>query len=559
MADASPPDPVAANVAAHLPRMAGRLPYRPAIICPRGRDRYGRVVSVHCTYRQLDLASDLVAAGLAAVGIGRGVRTVLMVRPGLELFTLTFALLKAGVVPVVVDPGLGLANLSACLARAEPEAFIGVPAAQALRVLLGWARRTVRTTVTVGRRWFWGGATLDSVLAAGRRAGRAPLAPTGADDLAAIVFTSGSTGPPKGVEVRHGQLSAQVEAIRDLYGVRPGEVDLPTFPLFALFDPALGMTTVVPEMDPTRPARVDPVKIVEAVEAFGVTNMFGSPALLDTVSRYGVRHRVSLPTLERVISAGAPVPARVVERFLRLLGPGARVHTPYGATESLPVASIASDELLGEPRLATAAGRGVCVGRPVPSAEVAVIRITDEPIPTWDDGLRLADGEVGEIVVRGPMVTHAYHRAEAATAAAKMRDPRGGVRHRMGDLGYFDGQGRLWFCGRKAHRVETAAGTLYTVPCEGVFNAHPQVYRSALVGVRRPGGTEPVLCVELDREAGEVDRGRVTAELLALGAAHDHTRAIRTVLFHPSFPVDIRHNTKIRREELAGWAARRLG
>jgi acyl-coenzyme A synthetase/AMP-(fatty) acid ligase len=385
------------------------------------------------------------------------------------------------------------------------------------------------------------------------------MAPTRADEMAAILFTSGSTGPPKGAEYCHGNFAAQVESIRDMYQIRPGEIDLPTFPLFALFDPALGMTTIVPDMDPTRPAAVNPLRIIEAVNDFGVTNMFGSPALLNTVGRYGAAHDVHLPSLKRVISAGAPVPAAVIERFLGMLGSDAVVHTPYGATESLPVASTSSTEVLGETRKATDIGKGVCVGRPVDAIEVAIIRISDEPIPTWDDSLRVAGGEIGEIVVRGPMVTRAYYNAEQATRLAKIYDAEGdGLAHRMGDLGYFDDQGRLWFCGRKSHRVVVGDETMFTVPCEAVFNTHPAVLRTALVGVERGGTTEPVLCVELEPEPqdGPVERGRLRQELLEIAAAHEHTHRIRTVLFHPGFPVDIRHNTKIGREKLAVWASR---
>jgi acyl-CoA synthetase (AMP-forming)/AMP-acid ligase II len=263
--------------------------------------------------------------------------------------------------------------------------------------------------------------------------------------------------------------------------------------------------------------------------------------------------------LRRVISAGAPVPAAAVERFCTMLAAGVQVHTPYGATEALPVASIGSDEILGDTRHRTPKGAGVCVGRPVEGMCVKVIRISDDPIPAWRDDLELPRGEVGEIVVQGPVVTRSYYNRPESTALAKIADPaRGGFYHRMGDLGYLDERGRLWFCGRKSQRVVTPSGTLYTIPCEGVFNAHPAVHRTALVGVPRPGGVEPVLCVELEKEAASTPPEVLRQELLALGAAHAQTRAIRTVLFHASFPVDIRHNAKIFREKLATWAAKQL-
>ncbi len=312
-------------------------------------------------------------------------------------------------------------------------------------------------------------------------------------------------------------------------------------------------------MDFTRPGQVDPQKIVAAIEEFRVTNLFGSPALIDRVGRYGVERQIKLPSLRRVISAGAPVSAETLKRFSQLLSPGVQIFTPYGATEALPVSSIGSEEILNETQSVTAAGGGVCVGGPVRGVTVQIIGISDEPIPTWSDDLVLPADQVGEIVVAGPVVTKEYFHRPESTASAKIQDPKTGrVLHRMGDLGCLDDRGRLWFCGRKSQRVITPAGTLFTIPCEAVFNQHPQIRRSALVGVARNGTTEPVLCVELEKNAPSDDRKRLTHEILSLGAGQPHTKEIKTVLFHPAFPMDIRHNAKIFRAKLAQWAARKL-
>jgi acyl-coenzyme A synthetase/AMP-(fatty) acid ligase len=317
------------------------------------------------------------------------------------------------------------------------------------------------------------------------------------------------------------------------------------------------MTAIIPDMDATRPACVDPTKIFEAIENFGVTNMFGSPALLNRVGRYGRERGVHLPTLKRVISAGAPVPARVLSSFGGLLREEVEIFTPYGATEALPVCSIGSRQVLAETAPKTAAGAGVCVGRPVEGIHLEIIRIDDAPITNWTDDLRVKSAEIGEIAVTGPVVTRNYYRREASTVLAKIEDP-GGQRffHRMGDLGYLDETGRVWFCGRKAHRVITRETTLFTIPCEGVFNVHDRVHRTALVGVPDGDGYhKPVLCVETEKREGAAARETIRGELLALGAAYPHTRVVRDILFHDSFPVDIRHNAKIFREKLALWAA----
>lgn len=535
------------NIAASLPRLAREQPDRVAMRCPDSAGRYTREL----TYAQLDARSDAIAAGLGAYGIGRGSRTVVMVRPTPEFFLLMFALFKAGAVPVLVDPGIDRRALRQCLDEAEPEAFIGIPLAQFARRVLGWAK-SAKKIVTVGPRWAWGGTTLAKIEVRGSGAGP-QLADTAPDDVAGILFTSGSTGVPKGVVYRHRHFVAQIELLRNAFGLQPGGVDLPTFPPFALFDPALGLTSVIPDMDPTRPANADPDKLHAAIARFGVTQLFGSPALMKVLADHGA----PLPTVQRVTSAGAPVPPDTVAKIRTLLPDGAQFWTPYGATECLPVAVIEGRELEST-RAATEAGAGTCVGRAVPPNEVRIIRIVDAPIADWNDVEEVPDGEVGEITVAGPTATDTYFRRDAATRIAKIREalPDGGERivHRMGDVGWFDGEGRLWFCGRKTQRVETADGPLYTEQVEPVFNTHPQVRRTALVGVGEPGRQTPVLCYELQPGVG-VDRARVEADLRAIGARHPHTARIARFLPHPGFPVDIRHNAKIGRETLAAWAA----
>ncbi|MBP6627267.1 MAG: AMP-binding protein, partial [Arenimonas sp.] len=434
-------------------------------------------------------------------------------------------------------------------------AFIGIPLAQAARLLLRWAR-SATTVVTVGRRWFWGGATLAQVEAAGADASP-QLAATAPDDTAALLFTSGSTGVPKGVVYRHRHFVAQVELLRTAFGIEPGGVDLPTFPPFALFDPALGVSSIIPDMDPTRPALADPRKLLHAIERFGVDQLFGSPALMRVLAEHGA----PLPSLRRVTSAGAPVPADVVAKMRALLPPQARFWTPYGATECLPVAVIEGRELEAT-REATEQGAGTCVGRPVPPNEVRIIAITDAAIADWSQVQVLGDEAIGEITVAGPTATDEYFNRPQATALAKIREtlPDGSQRvvHRMGDLGRFDAEGRLWFCGRKSHRVRTAEGNLYTEQVEPVFNTHPDVARTALVGVGEPGRQRPVLCVEMRRGLPRGEHARVLGELQRHALGYVHTARIHIFLAHPGFPVDIRHNAKITREKLAAWASKKI-
>jgi acyl-CoA synthetase (AMP-forming)/AMP-acid ligase II len=561
------------NVASHLARMAAEYPGRVAVHYPRrGVNPEGESEHVAITFDELNADADAIAHGLVAAGIVRGTRTVLMVPPSPDFFALTFALFKVAAVPVLIDPGMGVRNLGRCLAEAEPEAFVGTAKAHVARRLLGWGKKTIRTTVNVGRWRFFCTTSVARLRESGGKHGAYTIPDVARDEPAAILFTSGSTGIAKGAVYTHGNFAAQVESLKATYGIEPGEIDLCTFPLFALFGPALGMTCVIPDMNPTRPAKLDPRKAVAQIRQFGVTNLFGSPAVIRRLGELelasggrkppegsdSVGSRPPLASLRRVISAGAPASIPAIERFVKLLPESAEVFTPYGATEALPVANIGSREILGETRHLTEQGKGVCVGRPVAGVEVAVIPISDEPIPEWDDSLRLPRGEIGEFVVRGPVVTRRYHNRPDATRLAKIRDPKTGeVLHRMGDVGYIDDRGRLWFCGRKSHRVVAPHGTLFTDMVEPVFNTVPGVFRTALVGrISVVGEIEPVLCVELERGTRR-PWVEVLRDLESLAGQYDHTRQIQRFVQHSGFPVDVRHNSKIFREKLATWVAKR--
>ncbi len=542
------------NVAFALTRQARANPDGLALIMP-GRQTRDGWEDRRYTYGELEDLTNRLAAGMQARGFEPGTRVAMMVPPSLEFLTVFFALFKAGCIPVLIDPGIGLKPLKACLGQARPEAFVGITRAHLARVVLGWARDSVANLVTVGPRLGWGGCGLDELLDAGGK-GRFSIPEADEEATAAILFTSGSTGIPKGVVYRHRHFAAQVALVRDTYDMQAGEVDLPTFPPFALFDPAIGMTTVFPVMDFTRPARVDPKMLVSLIEHYGVTNLFGSPALMETLSRHLEARGIRLPGLRRVLSAGAPVPPRVIDRMHKALNSGADIHTPYGATECLPVATIGGRELVGEASQGNRDGLGICVGRPLEANRVRIIEVDDGPFEHLDETRSLATGEVGEIVVHGPTATDTYWERKEQTRLAKLIDGQGRVWHRMGDLGWLDDRGRLWYCGRKSERVMTSDQNLYTEQVEGVFNALEGVFRSALVGIGPEDRREAVLVVEPEKNA---DRAELRERILQTAAEYTHTGSIRQVLFHRRFPVDIRHNAKIRRRELADWAEKKLG
>ena len=561
------------NVARRLIEQARRWPEHPGVVEPsvghHEANALGRITpgARHdwrsITLAELDAYSDRLAAGLIEQGAAPGMRLALLVRPGIDFVALVFALLKTRAVAILIDPGMGRSNLLRCLAKAKPQGFIAISAAQAVRAVSRWRFPRPKVLVTVGKRWFWGGITLDELAANGARrlaAGQLLEIDAAADEPAAIIFTTGSTGPPKGVLYSHGNFDHQVTEIRDRYEIKPGGVDVAGFPLFGLFNGAMGVTTVFPRMDFTRPALVDPRNFVAAARDWNATQSFGSPALWNRVGEFCHQQNERLDTLRQVFSAGAPVSARVLELVRAAIHPDGEVHTPYGATEALPVATITASTVLSETQARTQQGAGVCVGHRFPGIEWRVVHITDGPLPTLADAELLPAGEIGELIVSGPVVTRQYVTRVESNALAKIADgPR--VWHRMGDVGWLDPQGRFWYCGRKAHRVQMASGVLWSVPCEAVFNAHPRVFRTALVGIGPAGAQRPVIVVE--PKTGQMPRRGKTraafiAELKTLAAQHVNTRDIQDFLFHSGLPVDIRHNAKIFREKLAPWAQRRL-
>ena len=543
------------NVSTHLTRMAQQEPYKRAVVYPAGRDKNGRVAYSHLTFLQLEQESDCLAHGLKKSGITRGTRTILMVKPSLEFFALVFAIFKTGAVPVVVDPGMGIQRMVGCYKESRPTAFIGISIAHVIRTLYPKYFKSVKTWITVGQRWFWGGLTFKQIRQTPWKP--FPAVKSERDETAAILFTTGSTGPAKGTVYTHGIFDAQIHYIKSHFNIQVGEIDLPTFPLYALFDPALGMTAIIPDMDPTRPAYVDPLKIIEAIHNQGVTNLSASPALLERVGKYGKRKGIRLPSLKRVITSGAPISPSNIEQFTAMLRKNAEIHPGYGATEAMPVTSIGSHEILSETRRFTEQGYGVCVGRPIKDLTIRIIKISDEPLDEWSEALMIDEGEVGEITVKGDIVTRQYFEKPKADSLAKIKDGKD-IWHRMGDLGWMDNNGRLWFCGRKSHRVITENGILFTIPCEAIFNNHPRVFRSALVGVGPRHQQKPIICIELNRDSVKGNKKQLEKELLKLAAANELTKSIQIILFHKSFPVDIRHNSKIFREKLAIWAEKKI-
>lgn len=535
------------NIAHTLTETARELGSRTAVTEARS--------GLSCSFMELDRYADRYGAYFTAKGVNSGDRVMLMVKPSIDFIALAFALFRIGAPVILIDPGMGYKNLLRCIASVKPDYLVGIPAVVGLSILFGNKFSSLKKRFCCGR--FLGISALD--IRRKREVEQVSIGTFHPDEtsLAAIIFTTGSTGPPKGVRFEHSIFSAQLEKIRSYYGIGRGDIDQPGFPLFALFSTALGAHAVIPDMDPTRPAQVNPQKFVRSIQDYQVTYSFGSPAIWQAVSRYCQENNIRCTSLKKVLMAGAPVSGDLVRQVFAIIAENGQIHTPYGATECLPIVSMEGSDIVSETWEDTKKGKGTCVGKPLPGITVKIIAASDSVLEDIDKCTMLGPGKRGEIIVKGDVVTRAYDGNVSQNLASKIKDGEG-FWHRIGDVGYTDTQGRLWFCGRMAHRVFSRAGAMYTICCEALINNHPEVFRSALVGIDSEDDYQtPVMIIELHKPITR-NVQNIIAEIKTICADHTLLENVAHVLVHNSFPVDIRHNAKIFREKLAVWAQQQV-
>lgn len=496
------------------------------------------------TFSELHSDIERVAGGLVDLGVEKGDRIAMLVPPGIDLAVSIFAAWKAGAVVVLADAGLGLRGMGRALASADPDYLVGIPVALSAARTMRWPGMRISTKRLPPRQQQLLGtsASLDGFRSVdGEIHLPEPPAPM---DVAGIGFTSGATGPAKGVIYKHHQLQAQREVLTDIYGVNQSDSLVAAFGPFALLGTLMGIPSVVPDMKVTSPGSLTASALADAAGAVGATLVFASPAALRNVAAtsgaLSSTQAESLRGVRLLLSAGAPVPSDVLRSASDLM-PDAEAHTPYGMTEVMPVADIS---LVG----IDAAGErdGVCVGKPVEGVDVAISAIDAGgravgPLST-DTGI------LGEVCIRAAHMRDGYDKLWMTQNAASQ--PNGW--HRSGDVGHFDEEGRLWIEGRIGHVVTTATGPVTPIGIEHALSALDGVGQAALVGIG-PVGTQQVVAV-LNLVDGK-RRPDLADELLS-----DRVREaaepvdIAAVFTVPSLPVDKRHNSKIDRTRIAAWA-----
>jgi acyl-CoA synthetase (AMP-forming)/AMP-acid ligase II/pimeloyl-ACP methyl ester carboxylesterase len=502
------------------------------------------------TWAQLDSRVRATASGLVAAGVRPGHRVAMLVPPSIELTVAVYAVWRAGATIVVADKGLGVRGMGRALRSANVNHVIGAGqglAAAALMRLPGTRLLAGPPTASL-RRALRADAALAELAGAAATERAAEQLPTAApEDEAAVVFTSGATGPAKGVLYRHRQLQAQISAVRTAYELTERDRIVAAFAPFALYGPALGVASAVPAIDVTKPGTLTAAALSDAVRAIDATVIFASPAALRnvvaTAGEMTVLQRGALRRVRLLMSAGAPVPLALLQS-LRILLPSAESHTPYGMTEVLPVTDVSMGQIeqAGD-------GDGVCVGSPLPGVDVMVSPL--DSLGTADGPLTADPGVSGEICVRAQHTKDRYDTLWATERAAS-RNPGW---HRTGDVGYLDESGRLWIQGRLPHLITTAGGVLTPVGIEQVVEGIAGVKAAAAVGVG-PTGTQQLVVVIESSTPGRRRRRSPVADLALIDAVHAAVAApVSAVLLIATLPVDIRHASKIDRAAVSRWAA----
>lgn len=560
------------NLADIVLRVSREDPERIAVIDLDGWEGYGTRRYKRHTYAELSADVESVAVGLREMGIAELTRIVCMSPPSYETCVMGVALTRVGAFSIWIDPSVGYRNIAERLSRVQPEAFLGNALAHLGRVTFGWGPRDLRKLVLTESPLLPGGRIITgfppfpgarSIRSLRRQAPGEPEPPTvGPDDPCAVLYTTGSTGPAKPSLYLHRNFCQLFRNAHHSWGWDKDHevpVDMAVFPAFLFIPISAGGTMVVPPIDFARqgPATVDPAALIQVVNECKVGSFFAAPVLIENLAREALARHLTMPSLKRVIGAGAPI-SGTVERMLRaVMAPDGEVAANYGATEAMPSTELSSREHLDGLWDMTERGAGVCVGYALPGVELKIIDIVDGPIDSVAKTSELPAGRVGEILVRGKHVSPEYYLDPESTRKNKVPDPQGNW-HRFGDVGYLDAQGRLWVCGRVSQRVKAAGGNVFPLQVEPLFDAHPKVRRSGLVGVPGPAGELPVLCVEVEPDVGNDELADLHRELLARAADSEMANRIHAILFKRRLPVDPRHNSKIERSQLAKWAARQL-
>ncbi len=540
------------NVISLIEKEAEKTPHKKAVIFPRGEE--------FTSYSYLELLNNCnkLSFFFSALGIKKRAHVLFFVKPSLNFSVITFSLFKLGAVPIFIDPGMGLSNLLSCVSKTKPEFLVTERKGILLRTFFRKTFASIKKTICTKK--FPAFFSIEKILATTTSPREISFPKLFSEDAASIIFTSGGTGAPKGVLYTHGMFLEQVELLRREFSYTENDRDLPGFPLFSMMTIAMGVTSVIPELDPTKPALCEPGKIVKNIQDHKVTTIAGSPAIWERVGLYCKENKITLPTVRALVMFGAPIPKRLHDLFHPILTNGSS-YTPYGATECLPIASISAKELEETKLPESFPYKAICVGKVIFPTELKIVEETEKESESIENLKTLSSFEIGEILVKGKQVSPFYLGEKEATAKSKVKDGSY-FWHKMGDLGFLDQEGRLWFCGRKAHkvRISNPQKDYYSIPTELVFNDHKAIKKTALIYLKEELCVTPALVIERfdgKTKLSRKEQEEFKNELFDRALSHENTKEIKCFFLHKKLPVDRRHNIKIDRQFLSSYFNRR--
>ncbi len=529
------------NVSDLLAEQARRRPKNTSI-CFSKKKVFGGFSYPSFDFKTADERVNKFSHSLISLGVKPQDKVLFFVKPNLDFSLITFALFRIGAVPVFIDPGMNREYFFKCIEEVSPRVLIGIPKAMALAKIFRSKFKSVELLITTSKIGIFGTSIYKSFKTYNESfSSYKPKE----NDLAAILYTSGGTGKPKGVEYGHDIFISQTKKLKEEFSLTSEDIDIPGFPLFSFFTLAMGMKSVIPHMDFSNPSQCDPKSIVKNIKDVQASFVAGSPAIWERVANYCLANAVKLDSVKYLVMFGAPVSVSLHKKLKEVL-PRGTSYTPYGATECLPVSNISGEFILSKTAHLTLKGAGVCVGKPLKDVKVKIIKAHDEIISDLKNCEVLDTNEVGEIIVKSSNVTKAYYNEKEATSAAKIYEGDN-VWHRMGDVGYLDDNGLLWFCGRKKHVVVGIKQNYYPTKIESIFNQHPKILRSALV--QNPNNNKPALVIERTDKGKNIEP-MLLMDLKNMAQTNPNTIDIHEFYASDNFPLDIRHNIKIDRKKL---------
>lgn len=528
------------NIANRLLQFSQKTPDNKAITFPKKVGHKYHYSSL--TFRELEDRANSFAHLFLNAGLKKMDKVLVFIKPSLNFSAITFALFKVGLVPIFIDPGMGKKNLLNAIAHIKPVGLIAEQAVHFLRLIYKDNFRSVKIFINNGNINWGKMISLQEFVKFKNK----PLINEvmKKEDPAAILFTSGGTGSPKGVHYNHGIFNAQTEMLQEMFNLTEEDIDLPGFPLFSLFTIAMGMNSCIPDMDPSKPAKCNPENLVKNIIDNKATFVAGSPAIWERVAIYCDQNNIKLPSVKYLVMFGAPVRFHIHELFKNILTNG-DTYTPYGATECLPVSNAKGSDIL-EYKKDYDNGKGTYIGHGTKGIRLKVIQTSDDKLK-WEQITECQANILGEIIVNGPTVTPFYVDMEKETNEAKIIDQNGDIWHRMGDIGYLDNNNALWFCGRKTHRVDYNDKTYASIQLEGIINSISEIEKSAMINFHG----KPAIVISAQKTN---NKKILKDKVLSISKANELTNPIDHVFFSKKFPVDVRHNIKIDRKKLSQMA-----